>query len=280
MSIVYYDGKFGPTSLCSLPISDLSIQRGVGVFTTMRVYGRRIFALDKNIERIRKSTQLASINFTDEMIAAAAEVVRVGAKRHDCPDDGDCMAKIFVTGGDTCVNNTFPEPRWFVTFEPAHAPTAEDRARGIALAPIDEQRPFPHAKTIDYLLGYASIAGVQGVQECLYCPGGVITEAHKSNFHVVKGHTIITAPLDCVLDGITRGIVLGLARENGYEVEERCPTLAELADVDEAFITGSIREVMPVVRVGDRQIGTGKPGDVARSLQEIFTRARERWLDK
>ena len=102
----------------------------------------------------------------------------------------------------------------------------------------------------------------------------------SSNFYICIDGKIVTAPVGKVLKGVTRDIILTLAKEANFKIEERCPLESELARADEAFITGSVKEVLPVVRVGEQKIGNGKPGPVAQHLQKLFISNMERWLDK
>lgn len=279
MTICFYQGRFLPARETAIPVTDLAIQRGVGVFDSIRLYGRRAFALREHMDRLESSARGAGIA-CDGIIADIRDVVREGAKRDDCPDGGDCLAKTYITGGDVNNHGCFPEPRWFVIFESGPAMREEEYREGVALNPTTERRPYPLVKSINYLFGFIPGAGQDDVMECLYCPDGKVTETLRSSFFVCRGGKILTAPIGEVLGGITRNIVVALARENGFAVEERCPTVEELYTADEAFVTSSWKEVLPVVRVGDRKIGNGRPGPVAAHLRKIFRESMERWLDR
>lgn len=279
MSISFFEGQFIPTSDFKLPITDLVIQRGIGVFDSIRLYGGKAFALDEHMRRLEDGARLAGI-VCDGIAEVLKTAVREGAKRDDCPEGGDCIAKPYITGGDVNEHGKFPHPRAFVIFEAGMPIDKDEYKRGIALQPTTEGRPYPLVKSINYLVGIMQTAGMDDVLECLYCPDGEITETLRSSFFMCKNGKIITAPVGRVLGGVTRNIVLGLARENGFVVEERCPLLSELDSADEAFITSSWKEVMPVVRVGDQKIGRGIPGPVAAHLQRLFRSSMDRWLDK
>ena len=102
---------------------------------------------------------------------------------------------------------------------------------------------------------------------------GHIVECSQSNFFIVSGGRLRTAPLaDGLLPGITRQFVIELARDTGVATDEASFGPEEVYRADEAFITGTTREVTPVVRVGTRVIGTGAPGTVTRRLLEAFRR--------
>jgi branched-chain amino acid aminotransferase len=281
MSICFINGKFSPVDQCVIPVTDLVIQRGVGVFDSIRLYGGKAFALTAHMKRLEKSAQLARIDLKGgEIVEKITEAIREGAMRPDCPDGGDCIAKAYITGGDVNVNGRFTKPRHFVIFESGGALSPDDYQQGIALQPTNEGRPYPLAKSINYLVGLIEGAGRDDIYECLYCPDGKVTETLRSSFFICRDGKIITAPVGVVLDGVTRGITVGLARENGFSVEERCPDISELAKADEAFLTSSWKEIMPVVRVGDVVIGDGKPGPVAARLRQLFKASIDKWLDK
>jgi branched-chain amino acid aminotransferase len=279
MSIAFFEGKFVPTSECRLPITDLVIQRGVGVFDSIRLYDRRAFAISEHMKRLEDSARLSGID-CGGVVETLTDAVRKGALRDDCPDGGDCIAKPYITGGDINDHGRFPEPRAFVIFESGPPIQKEEYRSGIALQPTDEGRPYPLVKSINYLVGLMQTVGMNNVAECLYCPDGEITETLRSSFFICTEGKIVTAPVGRVLGGVTRNIILELARENGFNVEERCPLLSELSTADEAFITSSWKEVMPVTRVGEQRIGNGKPGPATAHLQKLFRSSMDRWLDK
>jgi branched-chain amino acid aminotransferase len=261
-------------------VTDLVIQRGVGVFDSVRIYDGKAFALTAHMKRLEKSARLARIDVGDgAVIEKMTEVVREGAKRPDCPDGGNCIAKAYITGGDVVEHGQFPKPRHFVIFESGGNISTDDYKNGVALQPTDEGRPCPLTKSINYLVGLIQGSGRDDIYECLYCPDGKVTETLRSSFFICRDGKIITAPVGTVLEGVTRGIIIGLARENGFNVEERCPDVSELAKADEAFLTSSWREVLPVVRVGETAIGSGKPGPVAARLRQLFKANLDKWLD-
>ena len=279
MSICYYNGQFRPVGECRLPVTDLVVQRGVGVFDSIRIYDGNPFALGEHLERLRRSAEGAGIN-CGGIIEHLYDVIREGAKRPDCPDGGNCIVKAYITGGDVNNCGSFPEPRYFVVYEPGPGNNEEGYKNGVVLEPTTAERQYPLVKSINYLFGIIQSAGKPDTLECLYCPKGNITETLRSSFFLYKDGKIVTAPVGRVLGGITRSIVLELARENGFTVEERCPDISELSEASEAFLTNVWNEVMPVVRVGDTVIGSGKPGPTAARLLELFRSSMHRWDDK
>src|SRR5207302_11430352 len=113
----------------------------------------------------------------------------------------------------------------------------------------------------------------------LNLPDGRVTEATHSSLFGVAGGRLVTAPNGPdILPGVTRQFVLELARKVGVPVEERNLTLAELAGVDELFLSGTTIEVLPIARVDGRAVGGGTPGPVTRKLQAAYQAEVERWL--
>ena len=281
MVICYYNGKFAPMPECTLPMTDLAIQRGVGTFETIRIYDGVPFAMAQHLQRLAGSTEGAGIK-AGAIIAKLPEIIREGLARPEIKGY-DGVVKPYITGGDVNDKGTFPTPRFFVVFdENIHKPTNEERKNGIALEPNRVARPYPLIKSTNYLFGFIPLSKASQTNfESLYItPEGEITEAMSSNFFLCKEGKLITAPVGRVLKGVTRDIVITLARENGFTVEERCPREEELAQADEAFITGTVKEVLPVVRVGSQKIGAGRPGPAVQRLQHIFLQNMPRWMDK
>ena len=277
MTLCYHEGQFRPLEEIFVPLSDLAIQRGIGVFESIRTYDRRTFALGPHLERLARSAEQAGIEVRN-LIPQVRDILREGLARPDCPQ-GEVLMKPYLTGGDVREEGRFPHPRLFVLFEPLHAPDPNLHREGVTLQPAAMERPFPLIKSINYLFGYIPVAGMEGVFETLYCPGGEITESSSSNFFLCVEGKLVTAPVGRVLSGVTRGIVLHLAREGGFKVEERCPKVTELEKADEAFVTGSLKEILGVVRIGGHRIGKGTPGPVTQHLHRLFRTSLQHWLD-
>lgn len=278
MSICFYKGEYMPLDECRLPVTDLIIQRGVGVFESIRTYGGKTFAMHQHIERLSESAKLCGIK-AESIIEALPEIIRNRTSSADAPRD-EMLIKPFITGGKINQCGVFPEPDFFVVFDELHAAAPGAVKNGIELRPNFIERPLPKIKTTGYVTGLIPLRGNENVFETLYCPNGEITESMASNFFLCVNGTLVTAPLNRVLSGVTRDIILTLAAENGFKIEERCPLVSELATAEEAFITGSLKEVLPVVKVGSQTIGDGKPGPASRHLHKLFLENIDRWIDE
>ncbi|NLV81756.1 MAG: aminotransferase IV [Synergistaceae bacterium] len=279
MAVCYYDGKFMPVSECTIPVTDMSIQRGVGAFDSIRVYDGRTFAIAAHLKRLEGSAIGSGVDI-GEIFTKLPTIIKEGLKRDDAPKNG--IVKPYITGGDINNKGHFPNPRFFVIFDDLHRPTSEERKNGVALEPNRVGRAFPLIKSTNYLCGLIPLSKRDdSFFESLYItPEGEISEAMTSNFFLCIDGKVITAPVGKVLKGVTRDIVLTLAEENGIEVIERCPLESELAKAEEAFTSSSIKEVLPIVKVGEQIIGDGKPGPITLRLHNLFTANIHRWLDE
>ncbi|WP_024821357.1 aminotransferase class IV [Aminobacterium mobile] len=275
MNLCYMNGKYLPLEEATLPVTDLIIQRGVGVFETICTHSRRPLMLRSHLERLEGSA-ISSSMVMPLSLDHFAEIIREGIAKMD----SEVLIRPYITGGDSFgENQLFNSPRFFVLFETVEKPNQEIYEKGVTLHPINAERYLPSAKSINYMLSFTGQKAAKGTFEILYCPEGEIVEGAHSTFFLVKNNRIITAPTTRVLSGTTRKIILEIARKEQIEVEERCPLLTELSEADEAFITGTVKEVVPVVRVGDQVIGNGKPGEITRRLHTLYLTNIEKWLD-
>ncbi|PKL02699.1 MAG: class IV aminotransferase [Synergistetes bacterium HGW-Synergistetes-2] len=274
MSLCYMNGTFLPKEKATLPVSDYIILRGVGVFESISTFRKRPLMLTPHLERLARSAESASITLPLPIEEIKA-VVQEGLSR--MPED--CLIRPYITGGDVFISGAFPASRLFILFEKVQKPAPEVYSNGVLLLPVDGGRHIPGVKSIDYMFSYSGYAKRGDAYEILYCPDGEITEAAHSSFFLYTGGTLVTAPLSRVLKGTMRDIILQLASEKGMKIEERCPLLSELAAAEEAFITGSVKEVVPVVRIGDQVIGSGVPGPVTKMLHYTMLEEIVRWLE-
>ena len=273
IQLCYVDGKFTGPEGASLPLSDLIIQRGVGVFEAFASFGGKPLMLTPHMERFIASAKSSSISNIPD-VEFMKSIVREGIARVG----KDVRIRTFLTGGDYFdeEKGCFPEPRFFVIFDDVGLISNEMREKGVILEPVSFGRDNPEVKSVDYRATYKM---PREAYDILYCPNGEITECGHSNFFLVKDGKIITAPLSRVLKGTTRSAVIELAKQEGYTVEERCPLWSELTGASETFITGSMKLIVPAVKIGGISIADGKPGKVTRRLIELYTKYLERWLE-
>ena len=268
--IYFINGEFVPAGAAGVGLNDLGLVRGYGVFDLLRTYGAAPFGLRAHLERLQRSAAQIDLALPWSLDEIEAIVHRTLAQN----DPTDVTIRIVVTGGASS-NFITPEnrPSLIVMLAPVKPYTAATYAAGASLITVDFARFMPTVKSLNYITAIMAQqrARAAGAIEALYCTtAGAITECTTSNFFVLRGDQLITPEAD-VLTGVTRAAVLDIAGDL-YAVVKRPIRYDELATVDEAFITSTTKEVMPIVRIDDIAIGNGKPGPHTQRLLELFRR--------
>jgi branched-chain amino acid aminotransferase len=171
------------------------------------------------------------------------------------------------------------DPVALVVAQPISGPPASAYREGVAAAIVGVRRAAPDAvdpsaKTGAHLPNVLALreARAAGAHEALLLDGqGFVTEGSTSNVFAVTGGRLRTPPLAAgILEGVTRGVVLRLARQAGVPAEEAPLRPEDLEGSDELFITSTVREIVPVTRLGGRSVGTGRPGATTCALHRAF----------
>lgn len=271
MSIYYVDGEFMPAETAVIPVDDLALMRGYGVFDFLRTYAGKPLHLKEHVERLVCSAAKIGLELPWDAAGIMAIVEETLAK-NDLAGEANALdeanVRILITGGSSSDFIT-PEghPRLLVLVTPVAPKPAHWYTDGVKIITFPSSRTIPGAKSIDYIpatmaLGKAKKAGAI---EALYLEeDGRVRECTTSNIFAVKRGAIVT-PGDEILAGITRKTVLSLA-EAHHPVAVRDLFLKELLAADEVFITGSGKNLVPVVQIDEDVIGDGKPGRVTKGL--------------
>lgn len=260
-----------------LHVSDLSIQRGYGVFDYFKCQDGRPLFLDDYLERFYASAQLMELSVpvsADELKATIGQLVQ----KNMLASSG---VKMILTGGYS--ENGFDpgKPNLLLIEQPLTLPTQAQMEQGIKVISHDYVREIPAAKTINYTMGIRLIKKIKasGAEDVLYHQKGVISELPRCNFFLVRQDDTIVTPAKEILRGITRKHVLKLAGKI-YRAEEGTVTLDDLATAKEAFLTSTTKRILPIVQIGKMVIGNKKPGPVTASLLEGLMRLEEKELEK
>ncbi len=270
----YIDGRWVHPHEATISINDTAILRAYSVFESLRTYDRRPFHLDEHLERLCRSAELIDLDipYAREQIAAVVrEVIARNAYKH-------ATIRIFVTGGET-EDSILPsgKPALVVLITPLGERDMQRFANGVKVITTHLQRIMPEAKTNNYVAAVRALkeAARHNAADAFFVnEQGHVLEATRSNFFIFRGDTLVT-PRQGILIGVTRNVVLNLARDR-FAVEERPILLDELSLVDEAFITSSSKEILPVVQIDDLVIGDGKPGPRTIEMEQRFIDLVER----
>ena len=270
----YVGGRWVHPHEATISINDVAVLRGYSAFEALRTYHQRPFHLDEHLTRLYRSAELIELEipWTREYIAAIInEVIRRNNYKH-------AAIRILVTGGES-EDSILPigKPLLAVLISQLPERDMQRFAQGYKLITTAFQRTAPEAKTTNYLVAIRALkeAARRNATEALFVnKQDHVLEATRSNFFIFRGDTLVT-PGKGILMGITRNVVLKLARGR-FHIEERPILLEELAQADEAFITSSSKEIMPVVQIDDVTIGKGESGPRTYELEQRFIELVER----
>ncbi len=275
---IYIDGAFYGRDDAKISVFDHGLLYGDGVFEGIRVYNKRVFELDAHIARLYDSAKAIALTIPldpAEMTAATVETVR----RNELTDG---YIRLVVTRGvgDLGLNpNKCPKATVFIIAATIQLYPEEFYQNGLSLHTCSTRRNSPQAinpavKSLNYLnniLGAIEVNRAGCLEGLMLTQDGYVCECTADNFFLVKRGRLCT-PSTAVgaLRGITREVVLRLAGEMGLETEEGLYTLYDVYTAEEAFLTGTGAEMVPVIGVDDRTIGSGTPGPITRELLGRF----------
>jgi branched-chain amino acid aminotransferase len=267
-SMYYLNGQYLPKEEAKISILDLAILRGLSVFDYLRTYAGMPFHLQDHLERLQYSAEHVGLILPNTLSEIEEIVHHVKAKSQL----HEASIKILLTGGLSVDQFTPHESNLIVFAYPLSSYPAHYYTSGIKVVTTTLNRSLPTSKTTQYIPGIVAMqrAKAHAPQEALYLnPQGEILEATTSNFFAFKQDTLYTCCSDEVLIGITRDIVLKLAAPH-FPIILKSIHQSEIADIDEAFITASNKEVMPVVQIDSTPIGDGRVGPRTKKIMELF----------
>ena len=274
MPIYYVDGKFVPSESAVIPVDDLALLRGIGVFDLLRTFNGEPYFLDAHIDRLENSARKIDLALPWSHGEIAAVVKATLAKN----DIGEANIRIVVTGGSsTDFMTPSGPPRLLVLVSPIPKLPESWYTDGVKIISWEVERPIPGAKSIDYISASLALkkAAAKNAVEALYIDRkGLALECTTANIFAFIGN-ILTTPGQGILSGITRKVVLQLA-ERLFTVDIRDISRAELSAAEEVFITGTSKGIVPVVRIDEETIGDGRPGQRTRQLMAALKRHTQR----
>ncbi|MDN7025998.1 branched-chain-amino-acid transaminase [Methanoculleus sp. FWC-SCC1] len=280
--IIYLDGRYVPEEEAKVSVFDHGLLYGDGVFEGIRAYNGKIFQLEAHLERLydsAKTLDLAVPISREEM----AGVIRETLRKNNLTDA--YIRPIVTRGrGDLGLDpRKCPKATVIVIAVEWGAMYGDLYEKGLSAVTVSVRRTPaeampPNVKSLNYLNNIlAKIeANYKGGDEAIFFDtNGYVSEGSGDNIFVVKNGEIVTPPTLNNLRGITRLVVLDLARSLGITVREQNLGYYDLYSADEVFVTGTAAEVAPIRVIDGRIIGTGKPGPVTRQLMAGFKRVTE-----
>lgn len=275
--IVYINGSLVPRAEARVSVEDRGFVFGDGVYEVLRVINGRLFATRFHNQRLEKS--LDGIGITLRGKDSPARFVEIGKEllKENGLLQGEATLYMQVTRGAFTRAHHFPpsdvEPSVYISaarFTPS-AELAENGASAITHPDLRWGRC--DLKTLNLLPNVlaSQTARERGAFEAMLIRDGVVTEGAKTNFFGVVDGALRTHPCDThILPGITRAVLRDLAREVNVELDETPIKASEIPKLSELFLTGTTTDVMPVVKLDDKPVGKGRPGELTRKLQRVL----------
>jgi len=276
--IVYLNGQLVPRSEAKLSPFDHGFLYGYGLFETMRAYQGHIFRLDLHITRLQCSAQ--AIGFTHTILTTSEgkqslKAACLATLEANKLKDARLRLTVSAGEGDTLPDHsTCSSPTIFVSARNLIPLPPEKYESGftatLSYLRRSSQSPLSRLKSTCYIESILArtAARAAGYDEAILLnEEGYLAEGSTTNIFLASKNRLVTPSLESgALPGITRETVLEIARASGIETEERQVELKELIEAEEAFVTNSIIELMPLTRFEGKPIGTGKPGELTRRL--------------
>lgn len=275
---VYINGVLYDKEDAKISVFDHGLLYGDGVFEGIRSYGGKVFRLKQHLDRLWQSAKAIALTIpmtADQMADAIYQTLKAN-------QISDGYIRLVVTRGVGTLGldpNRCSQPQVIIITDHIALYPREYYENGLEIVTVSTIRNHPAAlspriKSLNYLNNIlAKIEGLQAgcIEALMLNVKGEVAECTGDNIFVVSRGRLLTPPVDAgILEGITRNAVIELARKEGMSVSE-CPlTKHDVYIADECFLTGTAAEVVPVVKVDSRTIGTGKPGPITRTLMERF----------
>lgn len=276
-AVVYFDGRYIDKEEVRVSPDDRGFLLGDGIYEVAAAYDGRFVALDRHMERLRGSLTSARI---DASVADPLETVfQELLERNGFAEKGKAMVYLQVTRGAAPRTHAFPKVPCRPTVYAYAAPFPDMgnlRAGAAAITRPDLRWARCDIKVISLMANVLANqeAKEQGAFEAILIRDGVALEGTHTSFFAVKDEVVRTAPLsNLILPGITREIVIEALHRDGIALVEDPVPANELAEMDELFITGTTTEVVPIVKLDGRDVGSGTPGPLTSRIAQLYRSA-------
>ena len=281
---VWVGDKLYPRAEAKVSVFDSVVQGGDAVWEGLRVYDGRIFMLDRHLDRLQISAHALGFGQFPSR-SEIVDAIRATLQANDMRDGVHIRLTLtrgtkITSGMDPRLNQSGP---CLIVLAEWKAPVYDHGGIRLVTSSIRRNSPMMldskihHNNLLNNILAKIE-ANFAGVDDALMLDmDGFVSETNATNvFMVCKNQNLHTPLAEACLPGITRGVVMGLARERGLDLYERRISVSEFYTANEVFVTGTMGELVPVVEIDGRQIGRGEPGPVLSQLQEWFGQMTER----
>lgn len=272
-NIAYVNGRYMFLNRAKVSVEDRGFQFGDGVYEVIRVYSGKLFHLEDHLSRLEASARAIGLSRVYSR-ARWKTVLNTACRKSRLKE-----AKVYIqiTRGVAPRDHSFPNkirPSVVVTVRPIEEFPKRVRDKGVSVITLPDNRwGRCNVKSINLLPNILARQKARASRafEALFIRDGMVMEGAGCNFFAVIQDQIITPPRGpAILSGITRDLVINLARKEEIPFFEKAIPLAKLFSAEEIFLTGTTIEILPVVKIDGKTIGEGKPGPIALRLYERY----------
>ncbi len=267
--LCFLNGRFIPLSEATIPVNDLGLQRGYGIFDFLRITDGVPLFLEDHLDRFYRSADKMRLSIPlnrDELRSIIKELLQ----RNGLDNAG---IKLLLTGGPSSDGYSLTgSPNLLISEQLIPSPPDTIFLPGYKLVSYPHRRQVPEVKTTDYLMAIHLQPWVKekNADDILYHRNGVISECPRSNFFIVTKEDVLVTPSENILKGITRKQLLAIASGISISIEEREVSLNDVRLAKEAFITSSTKRLIPVIKLDDHLFAPFSENSVTARLYNAF----------
>ncbi|MCR4334216.1 MAG: aminotransferase class IV [Patescibacteria group bacterium] len=257
-----------PTEEAKVSIEDIGLLRGYGIYAGITTANSKPFRLDDHFDQFEKSAKTLNLKIPYSR-KKIAEVLEELIKKHNFKRTN---FRLILTGGKTekgvCYHKE--KPTFYILAEEWKSLPKKIYTEGASLVTFEHQRLLPEIKTINYIraISLQDYREKHNAIEVLFTSKDKVLEASMSNFFMFKSDKLITSK-ESIFQGITRKVILELAQKH-FKIEERLVSVKEVTNADEIFITGSFKDIVPIISIDNKKIGSSSVGVGTKKMMKLF----------
>lgn len=264
---IFINDTFVTAEKASLLITDLSIQRGYGIFDFFKTIGGKPIFLQDHLDRFYRSAEKMHLKI-NQTRSELTQILTALQEKNNLPDSGIRMT---LTGGYSPDGYTLPAVQNLVITQEPLTLSLKFGAEGINVVTYNYQRQLSAMKTLDYSMAIwlQPFIKENHADDVLYHHNGQVKEVPRANFFIVNQQQQVITAKSNVLGGVIRKNILNL-ENSGLEIIERDFDLEELQNASEAFITSTTKHILPVLKIDGKAVGEGKAGKISERLFDLL----------
>ncbi len=247
-----------------VPLGDLLVQRGYGIFDYLRVSNNKPLFIDAHLDRLFHSASVMRLSITstkEEIKKCVATLI----EKNNIPNSG---IRLIIAGGDAPDGYTITQPHLIIIQQPLDPPPTTLSSKGIQLVSYFYQRQLAEVKTTDYLMAIHLQPWMksQGADDILYYNNESVCECPRSNIFMVTYDNIIVTPARNMLKGITRKNIIQVAATQNWKLEQRDISLEEMKTAKEVFISSSTKRIIPVKGLDEQNFSLNLDNSISAQI--------------